>query len=322
MIVDFFLALVIGFVIELIYFKVAIEYNIVDKPNVRSSHNYITIRGGGIIFPIVGMFFFVFNYDKGLLAFFIPLFLISIISFLDDIKDINSNLRLLIQSIAVIVVIFPFRASLPTYQWPIIFILFTGIINAYNFMDGINGITAFYSIVTIGTLLWMNSFMIQFLPPFIFISLLAALSVFSFFNVRRKARCFAGDVGSVSMAFIICFLLLTLSIKTKNMLWILFLGVYGIDTVFTLCCRLMRREPLFKAHRSHFYQFLTNEGGWKHVSTSCLYASIQFFLNVLVIISYQKNISFLAIAGLFAILIIYIIFRLRLESKYRLFTSY
>ena len=189
-------------------------------------------------------------------------------------------------------------------------------------MDGINGITAFYSIVTIGTLLWMNSFMIQFLPPFIFISLLAALSVFSFFNVRRKARCFAGDVGSVSMAFIICFWLLTLSIKTKNMLWILFLGVYGIDTVFTLCCRLMRREPLFKAHRSHFYQFLTNEGGWKHVSTSCLYASIQFFLNVLVIISYQKNISFLAIAGLFAILIIYIIFRLRLESKYRLFTSY
>ena len=111
MIVDFFLALVIGFVIELIYFKVAIEYNIVDKPNVRSSHNYITIRGGGIIFQIVGMFFFVFNYDKGLLAFFIPLFLISIISFLDDIKDINSNLRLLIQSIAVIVVIFPLEQA-------------------------------------------------------------------------------------------------------------------------------------------------------------------------------------------------------------------
>lgn len=322
MMVDFFFALIIAFIIELIYFKVAVVYNIVDKPNARSSHDYLTIRGGGIIFPIVSMLYFSFNYDKSLLTFFFSLSLLSVVSFLDDIKDVNSNFRLLIQSIAVVITIFSLRTDLATYQLPIIFILFTGIINAYNFMDGINGITAFYSIITIGSLLWMNSFVVQFLPSFIFISVLAALLVFSFFNVRNKARCFAGDVGSVSMAFIICFLLLGLSVKTESMIWILFLVIYGIDAVFTICCRLMRREPLFKAHRSHFYQFLANEAGWKHVTISSLYAGVQFFLNILVIISYQNNISFLAISGLFAILIIYIIFRLRLEGRHRLFNVY
>lgn len=189
-------------------------------------------------------------------------------------------------------------------------------------MDGINGITALYSIVTIGTLFWISQSLVRIIPDIFFISLLASLLVFSFFNVRKKAKCFAGDVGSVSMAFIICFLLLSLSVKTGSFIWILLLGIYGIDTVFTIICRLRRKEPIFKAHRSHFYQFLANEYGLNPLFVSFLYAFSQLLLNCAVIFAYKADKLLIAGACLFVFLVIYTIFRLRVEGRYRLFTAY
>lgn len=96
--------------------------------------------------------------------------------------------------------------------------MFIGIVNAYNFMDGINGITGLYTIAVLLPLMYVNH---KVEPLSIWICLfypLIASVVFLFFNFRKRAKCFAGDVGSVSIAFWIVTLLLLLIIRTNNLI--------------------------------------------------------------------------------------------------------
>lgn len=319
---SFALLLFIFVVVLLCYFKLAIRFNIIDKPNHRSSHVSNTIRGGGLIFPIAFLLPLVISIYNGWLLVSFALTVISLISFLDDAITLNNKVRLLVQSFSVVLLLLQVSGYTHILLLILLFIIITGIINAYNFMDGINGITALYSIVTIGSIFWINQFVITIIPTIFFVSLLASLLVFSFFNIRKKAKCFAGDVGSVSMAFIICFLLISLSVKTGSYIWILLLGIYGIDTVFTIICRLTRKETIFKAHRSHFYQFLVNEHGLNPLLVASLYAFAQLLLNIGVIFAYKTEMPLIAIVSLFVFLLIYTIFRLRFEGRYRLFTAY
>lgn len=308
------------FFVELFYFKIAHRYQIIDKPNNRSSHNYVTIRGGGIIFAIaacIGLFIFTQEYylASGLL-------IISFISFLDDVKNITSLLRLVIQSVAVFLLLYGFYEEIGLLLILLSFVIVTGIINAYNFMDGINGITAMYTVTVLGSLFWVNYHYLTQELYMLYYLLFLSLLVFSFFNIRKIARCFAGDVGSVSIAFILCYLLMQLMIETQWIWWILFLGIYGVDTVFTIICRIFRKESLLQAHRSHFYQFLANELKWGHIQVGFMYACIQTALNFIVIYAYSHQESWIAVAGLFVFLIIYSIFRFRLEGHKRLFVTY
>ncbi|MBW0161476.1 MAG: UDP-GlcNAc--UDP-phosphate GlcNAc-1-phosphate transferase [Sediminibacterium sp.] len=250
------------------------------------------------------------------------LLLIAILSFIDDTSHVDSKIRLVLQSVAVGSILYLVTPQFSLLLLLFLFILITGVINAYNFMDGINGITVLYSLVTLGSMYWVQQSIPAFLSDYLFIALLTALLVFSFFNVRKKAACFSGDVGSVSLAFIFCFLLLKMSIVTDFGWWILFLGVYGVDTVFTIVCRIFRKEPLMQAHRSHFYQYLANEAGWTHIQVSILFAIVQLVLNISVVYSYTTGQIWVSLAALFAFVIIYTIFRLRLEGHKRLFVTY
>ena len=109
------------------------------------------------------------------------------------------------------------------------YIVFIGIVNAYNFMDGINGITGLYSIAVLASLQYVNLTYGSFVhPDLIWYPMLASV-VFLFFNFRKRARCFAGDVGSVAIAFWIVTLLLLLIVKTENLIWLGFLMVYGVN---------------------------------------------------------------------------------------------
>jgi UDP-N-acetylmuramyl pentapeptide phosphotransferase/UDP-N-acetylglucosamine-1-phosphate transferase len=256
------------------YFKLADQYNIIDKPNLRSSHTSITIRGGGVLFGIAAILFFVFNQFQ--YPFFLAgLCIISIISFLDDVKPQRNSLRITVHLLAVALMLTQLQLfSLPWYYLVGIVILIIGTINAYNFMDGINGITSLYSLVLLAAFWFVNQ-KEQFVNEEFIFSIGMAVLVFSFFNVRKKAKCFAGDVGSVSMAFIILFLLIALIFKTEHFKYILFLAVYGVDTVLTIVQRLLLKENIFEAHRKHLYQYLANEKKWPHVSVSILYACIQ-----------------------------------------------
>ena len=172
--------------------------------------------------------------------------------------------------------------TLPWWWIIVALIVCTGIINAYNFMDGINGITGGYSLVILGALAYINTEITQFVEPALIYTVLCSVLVFCFFNFRKKAKCFAGDVGSVSIAFILLFLIGRLIIKTEDFSWIILLSVYGVDSVLTIVHRLMLHENIGLPHRKHMYQLMANELKIPHVAVSLVYMLTQ----ALVILGY------------------------------------
>ena len=313
------ISFVILFSAELFYFKVAGQYNIIDKPNHRSSHTAITIRGGGIIFPVALLLYTVFtgiNYPYFLLG----LLLISFISFLDDIRELSNKIRIIFHLIAVALLFLQVGMFSFAFYWVLLALVFViGTINAINFMDGINGITGGYGLITLATLYYINVHVIRFTDiNFLLIAILSVL-VFNFFNFRTKAKCFAGDVGSVSLAFIIVFFLLQLMIMTGNVTYVLLLLVYGLDTITTIVFRLIRKENIFKAHRSHFYQYLANEKKIPQLLVSAAYVFFQVLFNYIIIFYLTGSvIKTLEFAGV--IIIAFLIVRITLEKPKRLFT--
>lgn len=274
--------LIILFILEILYFKVADRFNIIDKPNERSSHTLVTLRGGGIIFYFAALIYFIwsgFNYPW----FFLGLTLMSTVSFLDDIFTLSNRIRLIIHFTSVLLMAYELNVfEMPWYFLFITFIIVVGVINAYNFMDGINGITACYSL-SVGTLLMIVNNEVNFVDQNLLSFTMLGVLVFAFFNFRNKAKAFAGDVGSVSIAFILMFALGALIIKTGNFIYILFLLIYGLDSVWTIIRRLYLRENIFEAHRSHLYQYLGNEAKVNKLLISVYYAVIQFLVGLIII---------------------------------------
>ena len=271
------------FLVMLLYFKIADHYNIVDKPNERSSHHDTIIRGGGIIFLFAALI--TLFMQPGLWLPLSAIIIIGIISFLDDMHTLSNKLRILIHLIAVSIIFYWLHIfkEFPVYSVVIFYIVVIGTINAYNFMDGINGITGVYSLVILGGLQYINLNQVNFIKPdMIWLPMLGCI-VFLYFNFRKIAKCFAGDVGSITIAFWIIILLLQLMLTTQNLVYILFLLVYGIDSVLTIIHRLFLKQNIFKAHRLHFYQLLANEYKLPHLAVSCTYAVLQLCIIIMVI---------------------------------------
>jgi len=277
----------------LIYTKLANKYLIFDKPNERSSHVIPTIRGGGIVF-LLSILFTGFMYHP---VYWVPILgacLIGIISFLDDNMEVSKGIRFVFHLFSVTLLFIFLDIFSKESVWAIIalYILVAGIINAYNFMDGINGITGLYSLVVLGALQYVNLYQHSFIEAnLIWFPILACL-VFLFYNFRAKAKIFAGDVGSITMAFWVIFLIFDLILDTNNWVYILFLTVYGVDTVLTIAHRLLLKQNIFEAHRLHFYQILANEQKVPHRVVAVIYAVLQALIIVLVLFT---NLSFLSI---------------------------
>ena len=313
---EFIIVTLILLVLELLYFRIADKFNIIDKPNHRSSHTQITLRGGGIIFPIAFVLYFVMSIihrkewfvPEQFWSFGLGLFLLSAISFLDDILDLSTKLRLVFHFLSVVLLIYFLGLwnVLPFWLLPIVFIFIIGVLNAYNFMDGINGITGLYSFVILSTLYYINQYKIIFTDVnFIIYPVLASL-VFLFFNFRKKAKCFAGDVGSMSIAFWVLALLGLLVVKTQELTYLLFIGVYGIEVIFTIIQRIKLKENIFEAHRHHLYQLLVNQMKWSHLLVSTMYGVIQLLINFSIIywkLNFVEGILYL----IFPTLIMYVL---------------
>lgn len=274
----YLIILVLLFLAELFYFKVADKYNIIDKPNERSSHTRITLRGGGVVFYFGALVYFLtsgFEYPWFMLA----LTFVAIISFIDDIRSTSQELRLVLHFSAMALMFYQWGLFSLSWWWIIIaLIICTGIINAYNFMDGINGITGGYSLVVLLSLAYINEEVTPFVEQDLIYTVIMSVLVFCFFNFRKKARCFAGDVGSVSIAFILLFLLGKLIIQTGDFSWIILLSVYGVDSVLTIFHRLMLHENIGLPHRKHLYQLMANELRIPHVMVSVIYMALQFLI--------------------------------------------
>ena len=319
------------FVLELVYFKIADRYNIIDKPNHRSAHTEITLRGGGIVFPIAFLMFFITSTwgklvhlplhnqvaeNQNELLFGIGLLLLCTISFLDDLYDLSSKIRIVFHFISVTLLLAFLNAFvlLPIWAIPVLYILIIGILNAYNFMDGINGITGLYSLVTLLSLLYVNQNMVSFVDgDFIIYPVLACL-VFLFFNFRKKAKCFMGDIGSMGIAFWVVALIGLLMMKTGEIKWILFLAVYGVEVISTILERLKLKENIFEAHRRHLYQLFANEKKVSHLIISSFYAMIQLLINVFLINS-NFNLLLISLIVLIPIIIIYLFLKNDLKKR-------
>lgn len=297
---QYFIIFALFFILMFVYFKIANKYNIIDKPNHRSAHTEITLRGGGIIFPIAYLFFIgqqvLFNnyrfslnnsVEPNFWIFGAGLLTICFISFVDDLMDLSTKIRLIFHFISVTLLLYFLNAFqlLPIWAIPICYILIIGILNAYNFMDGINGMSGVYSLVLLGSLWYVNENIVSFIEADFIIYPLIASVVFLFFNFRKKAKCFLGDIGSMGIAFWIIALLSLLMLKTGQIKWVLFLTVYGAETILTIIERLRLKENIFDAHRRHLYQLLANEKKVSHVYVSSAFAAIQLFINVVVISS-------------------------------------
>ena len=278
----YLIILVLLFLAELFYFRIADKCNIIDKPNERSSHTRITLRGGGIIFYFGVLAYFLtshFEYPWFMLA----LTLITFISFVDDIRSTSQVLRLVFHFSAMALMFYQWGLfSLPWWTLFVALIVCTGIINAYNFMDGINGITGGYSLVVLVALAYINEAVVPFVEQDFILTVLCSVFVFNFFNFRKRAKCFAGDVGSVCIAFVLLFFIGKLVIRTEDFSWIILLVVYGVDSVLTIIHRLMLHENIGLPHRKHLYQIMANELKIPHMVVSSVYMLVQ----ALVIIGY------------------------------------
>ena len=306
----YIIVLVLLFLAELFYFYIADKYNIIDKPNERSSHTRITLRGGGVIFYFGVLAYFLTNHFE-YPWFMLALTLITFISFVDDIRSTSQVLRLVFHFSAMALMFYQWGLfALPWWTILVALIICTGIINAYNFMDGINGITGGYSLIILGALAFINHSVVSFVEPDLIYTMLCAVLVFNFFNFRKRAKCFAGDVGAVSIAFTILFLIGRLIIQTGDFSWIVLLVVYGIDSVLTIVHRLMLHENIGLPHRKHMYQIMANELRMPHVVVALIYMMMQAIVVIGYLILREYGYWYL-LGSVFLLSLLYLLFMKR-----------
>ena len=310
--IEYLYLTIILFAVMVVYFRLAVRWGIIDKPNERSSHVRPTIRGGGIIFPLTILLFLLLDSAQYPL-FATAVLLTGLISFIDDIRNMPRSLRFGVHVVAAALILYEAGAmQLSVVMIALAFLFVVGMINAFNFMDGINGITGFYSLAILVPLLMTETdATIIELESFV----LVALLVFLFFNARKKAKCFAGDVGSVTIAVIVCFLLVQRIVVTGDYKYLAFVALYLVDTGLTIIQRAKNGEKVLEAHRKHLFQVLSNEMKLPHLLVAIAYAVLQLGINMALI---ETDMSVAGIVGLFALCIaIYIPVKVALLKKGR-----
>ena len=304
--------------LELVYFRIADHFNIIDKPNQRSSHSGIILRGGGIIF-LLGAWLFWLCFGFQYSWFILGLTLVGVVSFVDDIHSLPNTLRLVVQFTAMFLLFGQLEILNLNDWWMALvgLIVCVGIVNAYNFMDGINGITGGYSLAVLLPLIYLNRTMDFISMDYLYVTGISLL-IFCFFNFRKKAKCFAGDVGSITIAFILLFPLGKLILHTGNFAFIVFLAVYGADSVLTILHRIKLHENLGLAHRKHAYQLMANELKLSHPTVSIIYMALQLLISAGIIFLPINNYIYLGLV-IVALAAAYIFF---MKKYYHLHEEY
>ena len=329
---SYIIIFVVLFALEVCYFKVADRFNIIDKPNQRSSHTRIVLRGGGIIFTIALWIWSIWS------GFDYPWMLAGVtlaagISFIDDIHSLPDSLRLVTQFASMFLVFqevgLLFGGASSVYSlgdWLVqgLIVLAALIVavagtNIFNFMDGINGITSGYALAMLIPLYLKNEALSVksgegFVDGSLLIVMMLSSLVFCFFNFRTKAKCFAGDVGSIGMALIMVFCLGRLMYVTGDITWIVFYLLYGLDGMLTICHRIMLHENLGQAHRKHAYQLMANELKIPHVVVSGIYMVLQLVFSLVAIYVVPDTLTahwiYLVVSGTLVTLA-YILFKMK-----------
>ena len=273
--------LAISFFLTLIILKISLPFLskfIPDKPNIRSSHKFITPSSGGISFVIttliIGAYLNQFIWFLSL-----PLAMIGLI---DDRFKISAIIRYIAQLLTVflIIIVSVYPNLYPLDLYDIFLIVFlnifgTAIINFVNFMDGIDGLVAGCFLVLTFTVSILFNLSLTFLS----VSLLA----FLLFN-WHPAKVFMGDIGSTFLGSILVTLIFN---QANNFDTFRILSIFSplfMDAFITLIRRILNNQNIFKPHKLHLYQRLCLSN-WKHSQVAIIYIfftsliSISCFLN-------------------------------------------
>jgi len=283
----YILVFVVLVISALIYLKLAVKYKIIDKPNERSSHTKITVRGGGILFPLAILLFFILN-NFQYPYFVVGVLLLASVSFLDDIYTLSAKIRFPFQLISVSLILVEIGVPfVPIWAFLFFLVFGVGIVNMFNFMDGINGITGMYCLSVLSGYFLINTNE-ALVNPDLLIYVALSIAVFGYYNFRKKALFFAGDIGSIVLGVLIFFIGFLFTYKLQSPLMLLIIVVYGADATCTLLYRkLFTKERIFDAHRHHIYQKLVDYCGFSHLSVSLYYAIIQIGVNFIILKSYK-----------------------------------
>lgn len=305
--------LIIGIII---YLKMAEKWSIIDQPNSRSSHLVVTKRGGGIIY-LIALVIYMISSNFNMPSIIICGLLLGIMGFIDDVKNLDFKIKLIFQCLTI--VYFLSTGSYNGLEWYLLILMFFLIIssiNILNFMDGINGITILYSLSFLISFYIINTHIIAFTDSnFLLIVILSNL-IIGYFNIRKKAVCFLGDVGAITMGFIYAVLTITLIVKTNSLSPLVLFLVYFLDSGWTIVERLLAKENIFHPHRKHLYQLLVNEYKLSHLLVASIYFSIQALINITWLLNYEKDLSSIILISIFGIFsIIYLLTKKILNKK-------
>lgn len=269
--------------VEFLYFAVAKHFHIVDKPNERSSHSKPVLLGAGVIFYFAVLIYSAFH-QWAYLSFLIGASILAVVSYVDDLRPLPSWLRLIAQLGAVFIAFHTPISTLQIWQMILMVVFFAGVLNVYNFMDGINGMLAAFSLVVVSTFGYIALFQHPFVSLEFVMLVLAAILIFGFFNFRKNARCFSGDVGSIVLGLIVLFLLVQYDIAMpdmgENVSYLCFIIVFLADGLLTIAKRFLNGKNVLEAHREHLYETLVNDLHVPHLRVSASYALLQLAINV------------------------------------------
>lgn len=279
---------------------------LIDRPNERSSHLIPTPRGGGIgiwiAFIVAGIFFTQYSILTIMAG------IVGLIGLIEDRFSLSSKLRMLLHlSISSVTVILFLGFPLSVIELLLIFfwtVFITGTANFYNFMDGINGIAGLTGVIGFGLLAFFSSFIANDTEiALLSICLSAGCLGFLPFNFP-KAKVFMGDVGSIFLGFIFAFFVVKLSANTRGFIClIMFLCMFYADALVTIFYRWRKGENLLKAHRSHLYQYMSNEMAMPHWKVATIYAIMQLIFGFLALLAYRHGFMWqLTVSGGFAVM--------------------
>jgi Fuc2NAc and GlcNAc transferase len=294
----------------------SLRHEIIDIPNERSSHQRPTPRGGGLVIVLITLLFYliytVFIGGGFSIGYFLGAVLVAIVSWFDDLKSLSPALRFFVHALAAGLAVYTIGywqelmiPSIGSINLKSIGAAFTMIwiiwlTNAYNFMDGIDGIAATQALTAgVGWYLVGSYLGADFLR--LFGGVIAANSLGFLLHNWQPAKIFMGDVGSAFLGYTFAVLPLMAEAhirQNKNLLAltaILFVWLFVFDTVLTFCRRLLRGEKVWQAHRTHLYQRLVRSG-YSHRRVTSLYgllSAVNLVLGLLLIRNNGNNVLYI-----------------------------
>ena len=271
---------------ELYYIRRAKIHNWTSAKNQHTDEHPVAVVGGGFIFYLAIVLWslgagWIYNPSEAMSALMVGSTMLAACSFADDILQLKIWIRLVVQFIAIAFLCFQLpSADIGISIWIFYVIAAVGFVNAYNFMDGINGITGLYSLAVLLPILWYNLNVYHFISVTFILFAIMAIIIFCFFNCRKRAIIFAGDVGSITMGYIVTAILSFMMFATNDITIITLVIVYGVDTIMTILRRIIGRENIFQSHNKHAYQILNRIFKVPQLLISICYASIQTVITI------------------------------------------